>query len=227
MHKPLRTCTKVCAEKNMSPNAPSRSRSTLHDVARMAGVSASTVSSVLSGNSGHRRISEETHRKVRSAAHELGYTPNLLHRSMRHGRTHVISLFNAFRQRGRGDLYLDRLSGAIEQAGGDLGYDILVHSNFKRGVNETYEFLNGGFADGLVLFGSALDEPLLPLLRGSSLPTVLIGPRHVDPALSWVMDDEPHPHRLVVHDPRERGIDVARSDEDGGETRPPEQRQER
>lgn len=175
-----------------------RNRSTLHDVAKMAGVSASTVSSVLSGNSGHRRISEETHRRVRGAASALGYTPNLLHRSMRRGRTHVISLFNAFRDRKRGDLYLDRLSGALEQAGGELGYDVLVHSNFKRGVEETYEFLNGGFSDGLVLFGSTADEPLLPLLRNSSLPTVLIGPRHVYPALSSVVDDEAMGMRLVA-----------------------------
>ena len=175
-----------------------RTRSTLHDVARMAGVSASTASSVLAGNSSSRRISSETHSRVRKVAKELGYTPSLLHRSMRRGRTHVISLFNAFRMRASGDLYLDRLSGALEEAGGELGYDILVHANFKREASETYDFLNGGLADGLVLFGSAADEPLLPLLRGSSLPTVLVAPRHVDPELSWVTDDEAMGMRLLA-----------------------------
>lgn len=182
-----------------------RTRSTLQQVAKMAGVSASTVSSVLSGNSEHRRISEETYHRVRTAAHELGYTPNLLHRSIRRGRTHVISLFNAFRSRNRGDLYLDRLSGALEQAGGDLGYDILVHSNFKRSVEETFQFLNGGFADGLVLFGSTAEEPLLPLLRGSNLPTVLIGPRHEHPAFSSVVDDEAMGMKLVADALVDRG----------------------
>lgn len=184
----------------MKENSKSRtrSRSTLTDVARLAGVSPSTVSSVLAGNADHRRISDETLQRVRSAANTLGYTPNLLHRSMRRGRTHVISLFNAFRVRKRGDLYMDRLAGAIEQAGGDVGYDILVHSNFKRGVKETYEFLNGGFSDGLILFGSTADEPLLPLLRSSTLPTVLIGPRHADLSLSTVMDDEAMGMRLIA-----------------------------
>lgn len=208
MHKPLCPLRKgLCGTEAMSDNSQTspRSRSTLHDVARMAGVSASTVSSVLSGNSANRRISEETHRRVRRAASTLGYTPNLLHRSIRRGRTHVISLFNAFRMRKRGDLYMDRLAGAIEQAGGELGYDILVHSNFKREVGETYEFLNGGFADGLVLFGSTADEPLLPLLRGSTLPTVLIAPRHADPSLSTVMDDEAMGMRLVAEALVERG----------------------
>lgn len=183
---------------NQDPTAPTRARSTLHDVARVAGVSASTASSVLAGNATNRRISDETLRRVRLAATDLGYTPSLLHRSIRKKRTHVVSLFNAFRKRVRGDLYMDRLSGAIEEAGGELGYDILVHSNFKRGVQETYDFLNGGFADGLVLFGSTADEPLLPLLRGSSLPTVLIAPREVDPALSSVVDDAAEGMRLIA-----------------------------
>lgn len=180
------------------PKESPRTRSTLHDVARMAGVSTSTASSVLAGNSNHRRISEDTRTKVRGAAQELGYTPSLLHRSMRRGRTHVISLFNAFRKRASGDLYLDRLSGALEEAGGELGYDILVHANFRRDAQGTYDFLNGGFADGLVLFGSTADEPLLPLLRGSTLPTVLVAPRHLDPEFSTVIDDEEMGMRLIA-----------------------------
>jgi LacI family transcriptional regulator len=167
-----------------------RSRSTLQDVAKAAGVSASTVSSVLAGNATRRRISEETYQKVHKIASTLGYTPSLLHRSMRRGRTHVISLYNAFRNRTRGDLYMDRLSGAMEEAGGDLGYDVLVHTNFNRDVKSTYEFLNGGFADGLVLFGPTEDEPLLPLLRSSNLPTVVVGPRYRETQLSAVYDDE-------------------------------------
>ena len=161
-------------------------------------MSTSTVSSVLAGNSGRRRISDDTCSKVQIAAHELGYTPSLLHRNMRRGRTHVISLFNAFRKRSSGDLYLDRLSGALERAGGVLGYDILIHANFNRDAQETYDFLNGGLADGLVLFGSTADEPLLPLLRGSSLPTVLVAPHHVDPEFSTVVDDEAVGMRLIA-----------------------------
>jgi LacI family transcriptional regulator len=193
MHKPLRTIAQRFVRKDAMKELKTprhRSRATLNDVARMAGVSASTVSSVLAGNTSHRRISEETHAKVHEAATVLRYTPNLLHRSMRRGRTHVISLYNAFRNRVRGDLYMDWLAGAIEQAGGELGYDILVHTNFRRDVTETFEFLNGGFADGLVLFGPTADEPLLPLLRASNLPTVVIGPRYVETELSTVVDNE-------------------------------------
>lgn len=167
-----------------------RSRSTLHDVAQMAGVSASTVSLVLTGKAGKRRISENTHTRVHQAARVLGYTPSLLHRSMRRGRTQVLSFYNSFRNREPGDLYMDRLSAAVEHAGGRHGYDVLVHCNFARSPQETYEFLNGGLADGVVLFGPSADDALLPLLRASSLPTILVNPPSEETALASVRDDE-------------------------------------
>jgi DNA-binding LacI/PurR family transcriptional regulator len=176
----------------------SRSRSTLSDVAQLAGVSESTVSLVLTGKGETKRISAVTHKKVHDAARAMNYSPSLLHRSMRGGRTHVISLYNAFRNRERGDLYMDRISSAVEHAGGELGYDILVHSNFRRSAKETYEFLNGGLADGVVLFGPAGDDPLLALLRESNLPTVLIGPRRDDVDLTTVHDDEAMGMRLIT-----------------------------
>ena len=176
----------------MSPNGqtPSRSRSTLNDVARMAGVSTSTVSLVLAGKAGTRRISEDTHTRVHHAARVLGYTPSLLHRSMRRGRTHVLSFYNGFRNREPGDLYMDRLSAAVEHAGGRHGYDVLVHCNFARSPQETYEFLNGGLSDGLVLFGPPPDDTLLSLLRTSTLPTVLINPSEGEAGLPSVSADE-------------------------------------
>lgn len=182
----------------MSSQSNHRTRSTLQDVADMAGVSATTVSVVLAGKATKRRISEDTYKRVHGAATALGYTPNLLHRSLRRGRTNVISLYNAFRNREWTDLYMDRLSAAVEHAGGSFGYDVLVHCNFRRDVKETYEFLNGGLSDGLILFGPSADDPLLPLLRNSNLPTVLIDPRGEEPSLSSVDDDEETGMRLIA-----------------------------
>jgi DNA-binding LacI/PurR family transcriptional regulator len=171
----------------------------------MAGVSPSTVSLVLSGKAGKRRISEDTHTRVNQAATALGYTPNLLHRSMRRGRTHVLSFYNAFRNREWSDLYMDRMSAGVEHAGGSYGYDVLVHCNYDRTTQETYEFLNGGFADGVILFGPSADDPLLPLLAHSNLPTVVIGPRGDVPGLSVVRDDTAEGMRLTAQALREEG----------------------
>ncbi len=164
-------------------------RSTLSAVAQKAGVSVSTASLVLTGKARERRISEEVHQRVEAAARELDYSPNLLVRSMQRGSTNVIAFFNSFRYRQSDDLYMDRLSTAIENAAGKRGYDILVHCNFNRGPEETYRAINGGRADGLLMFAPLLDDPLVPLLEGSRLPIVLVNGRRNSLNLSTVKDD--------------------------------------
>jgi DNA-binding LacI/PurR family transcriptional regulator len=164
-------------------------RSTLSEVAERAGVSPTTASLVLGGKSEEHRISEETYLRVKKAAEELDYSPNLLVHSMQHGRTHILSFYNAFRNRVIDDLYMDRLSAAIENAGGLCGYDILVHSNFTRSPEETYRFLNGGRADGLLLFAPLPDDPLLALFRKSRMPVLLINARDEEGILPSVKDD--------------------------------------
>ncbi len=62
---------------------------TLHDVARLAGVSIKTVSNVINDYP-HVRVA--TREKVERAIDELGYTPNLTARNLRSGRTGAIAL---------------------------------------------------------------------------------------------------------------------------------------
>ena len=164
-------------------------RTTLHEVATLAGVSVSTVSLVLAGKAGNRRISEDTRARVKRAAEDLNYAPNLLTRSLRRGRTHVLSFYSTFRHREAADVYMDTLSSAIEMAGGEAGYDILVHCNFNRSPKEIYQFLNGGLADGLILFAPPATDPLLALLHKSSLPVVLLNGRDPEKIFSSISDD--------------------------------------
>ena len=60
-------------------------------MARVAGVSQSTVSIVLAGK-GEGRVKPETDRAVRDAAERLGYRPNLAARNLRLGRTRTVLL---------------------------------------------------------------------------------------------------------------------------------------
>lgn len=173
----------------MSISGQGRKRVTLAQVAERAGVSVSTASSILNGRSSELRIAEETRLRVTGVANDLDYTPNLLVKSLKSGRTNVISFFNAFRTRTRGDLFMDRLAALIEVAAGDAGYDVLVHTNFARSPEETYQFLNGGTADAVILFAPFADDPLLALLRGSRLPTVLIFSSDPSGTIPSVSDD--------------------------------------
>jgi DNA-binding LacI/PurR family transcriptional regulator len=60
---------------------------TMHDVARRAGVSQSTVSLVLNARLTSVKISDETRQRVLQAVEEIGYRPNLSARSMKNRRS--------------------------------------------------------------------------------------------------------------------------------------------
>src|SRR6478736_967896 len=62
---------------------------TIRDVARLAGVSISTVSLALNGTG---PVSRETYQKVRGAALAAGYAPNSLAQSLSIGRTRLIGM---------------------------------------------------------------------------------------------------------------------------------------
>ena len=73
------------------PDSTERSHvvSTLHDVARVAGVSIKTVSNVVNE---YPHVSAATRDRVLSAIAELDYRPNLSARGLRSGKTGVIGL---------------------------------------------------------------------------------------------------------------------------------------
>src|SRR5258708_39135765 len=65
---------------------------TMHDVAKLAGVSQSTVSRVLSKTPSLVPISEETSKKVLHAVEHLGYFPNLTARRLRGQHSYMIPM---------------------------------------------------------------------------------------------------------------------------------------
>ena len=94
----------------------------IKDVAREAGVSASTVSYVLSGK---RSISAKTTDKVMAAVEKLGYTPDASARKMRGMRNQIIALSAPIRgdiNKARYNAYFLRTAWAARNA----GYDVML-----------------------------------------------------------------------------------------------------
>jgi LacI family transcriptional regulator len=89
-------------------------RVTLADVARAAAVSSTTASLVLSGRGGELRISEAVQDRVRSAAAELGYRPNIVSRGLRQGSSRSIGLVSD--TVATSQLAGDMIKGAIDEA---------------------------------------------------------------------------------------------------------------
>jgi LacI family transcriptional regulator len=91
---------------------------TILDVARLAGVSKSTVSNVIRG---FRSITPETQRKVAQAIEELGYRPNILARQMVHQRTTIFGVVV-------GDLanpFYAEMAKQIERSAAARGYRVM------------------------------------------------------------------------------------------------------
>lgn len=67
----------------MPPKSASKPAVTIYEIAEHVGLSAAAVSSALSNRGVERRLSAETVRRIREAATELGYVPNMAGRRLR------------------------------------------------------------------------------------------------------------------------------------------------
>jgi len=143
---------------------------TLAEVAQHAGVSASTVSYVLSGK---RSISATTRERVEQSIRELGYHPNAGARALASSRSNIIALMIPLRT----DMYMPvmmEISIAVATAAREYGYDILLLTG-QEGPDAVRRVTGSGLADGMVLMDVELDDERLPLLRATERPSVLIG----------------------------------------------------
>jgi DNA-binding LacI/PurR family transcriptional regulator len=143
---------------------------TLAEVAQHAGVSASTVSYVLSGK---RSISVPTRQRVEESIRTLGYHPNAGARALASNRSNIIALMIPLRT----DMYVPvmmEIAIAVATTARTHGYDVLLLTG-DEGPDAVRRVTGSGLADAMILMDVQLDDERLPLLRGTDRPSVLIG----------------------------------------------------
>ncbi|WP_193103893.1 LacI family DNA-binding transcriptional regulator [Brachybacterium sp. FME24] len=142
---------------------------TSQDVARLAGVSQSTVSYVLTGS---RPISESTRTRVEDAIDKLGYHPNSGARTLRSQRSGVIGLMVPEADADDGVLMV--FIGAIAREAQRFGYDILLVTA-QEGARGIHRVVRTGVCEALILMELGRhDERVAPVID-SGLPFVTIG----------------------------------------------------
>ena len=102
---------------------------TMHDVARLARVSVSTVSYVLTGT---RPISEATRTRVLAAMAELDYQPNAMARGLASRRSRIVGLLMPMDERGLGATETAFVTGAAAAASA-AGYHLVLSPGRRRG----------------------------------------------------------------------------------------------
>lgn len=94
-------------------------RSSIKDVAALAGVSTATVSHVFSGK---KQVNEELARRVRDAAEQLSYAVDRVASQLRSGRARVVAVIVPDLE----DLFINRFVSLIEARAQQAGFDVVL-----------------------------------------------------------------------------------------------------
>lgn len=144
---------------------------TMHDVARHAGVSLSTVSYALSGA---RPVSASTRDRVAAAMAELGFQPNAMARSLASRRSHVIALIYPAMDKGLGGTIAEFVQAAAEQARA-FGYHLVLWPFRQTEADQVRDLVRQGMADGVLVMEVALDDSRIDVLVEAGIPYAMIG----------------------------------------------------
>ncbi|MFF4967941.1 LacI family DNA-binding transcriptional regulator [Streptomyces sp. NPDC001037] len=148
--------------------ARSSTRPTSRDVAQAAGVSQAAVSLVL-GDKWRGRVSEATADRVREAARDLGYRPNLAARNLRLGRTRTVLLVVPALTT---EFFAGVYTGAARVAARH-GFGVVLYPS-PEGIGPARDpFASAQSAlDGVIASSMAADA--LTAIRGDQLPLVML-----------------------------------------------------
>ncbi|GAB2748941.1 LacI family DNA-binding transcriptional regulator [Streptomyces bullii] len=143
-------------------------RPTSRDVAQAAGVSQAAVSLVL-GDKWRGRVSQATAERVRDAARDLGYRPNLAARNLRLGRTRTVLLVVPALTT---EFFAGVYTGATRVAA-EHGFGVVLYPS-PEGIGPARDpFASAQAAlDGVIASSMAADA--LTAIRGDQLPLVML-----------------------------------------------------
>ena len=146
---------------------------TIKELSARCGLSVSTVSKALND---YPDVSEETRQQVRAVAHEMGYRPNAIARSLKIGRTINLGvLYSDDTESGFTHSYFSPVLQSFKQEAERRGYDITFITHNMGHSKMTYlEHCRYRNVDGVCIVCSHFDDGEVLQLVSSSLPLVTI-----------------------------------------------------
>jgi LacI family transcriptional regulator len=170
-------------------------RATLRDVARVAGVHPGTVSRALNPET-EALVRDETVRRVRQVAEELGYRPNPLARGLKTNRSYTVGVLVPDIQN---PLFPPIIRG-IDDRLGEAGYTPLIANTDNDPARERVdlEAMRARQVDGFVAATARTDHELLDEIAAAGTPLVLVNRRVEDGSLPSATADDAGGARLAV-----------------------------
>ncbi len=167
---------------------------TRDEVARLAGVSPSTVSYVISGR---RTISEATKARVLAAMRELSYTPDAFAQGLAGSRRGILALHFPTSVDGYSSTEFEYVTAAMERARA-LGYHMLLWSNPMTDVMGLESLVGQKLVAGVLLMEVSINDPRFDVLRRAGIPFASIGRPDDSADLSYVDNDFAEAGRMAV-----------------------------
>ena len=174
------------------------------DVAREAGVSRSTVSSVLTGK---KFVRPETRERIEEAIARLQFSVNHGARALATSRTMIVGVVVQLHGGEFGPALAPFLVALSDSARAE-GYDVLLVTEADQ-IAAIHRLSVERRVDGVVLFNIVDDDPRLDALREHDLPVVLLGMPADSRGLDAVDLDFAEAARALVRHLRERGHEEA------------------
>ncbi|MEM3553657.1 MAG: LacI family DNA-binding transcriptional regulator [Candidatus Bathyarchaeia archaeon] len=155
---------------------------TIHDIARLIGVSPSTVSRALSGKG---RVSETTRERIQKLAKELGYQPNALARALATRSTFAIAVVIHERhlpldERSFYGVILETIESEVTQHGYHVVFATLRNHTLPRCIQE-------GRVDGVVFLGTDIQPEFVKQVKEKA--QVVLVDYHLPGVVSVVGDN--------------------------------------
>ena len=142
---------------------------TIHDVARLAGVSAVTVSRVLNNST---RVSAKTQERVRQAIDELGYVPSVAARSLRSRQNFTLALIVP----DINNTFWTTVARGVEDAAQGKGYSIILcNTDENAAKQQSYlDVVISQQVDGVIIAPYDSSAENLAKLRKRKIPVVVV-----------------------------------------------------
>lgn len=148
---------------------------TIYDIARVAGVSKSTVSRVLNKQT---NISPEAREKVLRAIEELQYQPNKLARALTSsGFDAIMVISTRSTKTTAGNPFFSEVLHAITAKAEEEGFDVILQTshNPAEDLQKCESKIKQKMIKGIIMLSSPADESFFAQLDKYDIPVVVIG----------------------------------------------------